>query len=156
MSRSIHVIASGIISLFFIAEYYSIVNMFSSYGIYMGLVFVSIQQVYAFWLDNPLIFKVIIDMYVLIAISLIVLDLFCEKKKSSSFLLRLKPSHFLRLVRPFGILLLFTSVLHLSIFQPLESEKLIYKCSRVSLLIWISVSSTAKWVSYYYLFLRLS
>ena len=81
MSRSIHVIASGIISLFFIAEYYSVVNMFSLYGIYMGLVFVSIQQVYAFWLDNPLIFKVIIDMYVLIAISLIVLDLFCEKKK---------------------------------------------------------------------------
>lgn len=79
-----------------------------------------------------------------------------RKKKSSSFLLRLKPSRFLRLVRPFGILLLFTSVLHLSIFQPLESEKLIYKRSRVSLLIWISVSSTAKWVSYYYLFLRLS
>ena len=43
----------------------------------MDLVFVSIQPVYVLvWAFSPLTFKVIIDMYVLIAILLIVLDLF--------------------------------------------------------------------------------
>ena len=44
----------------------------------MGLVFVSIQPVCVFLVGafSPLTFKVIIDMYVLIAILLIALDLF--------------------------------------------------------------------------------